>query len=453
MRLLVSSSPWALPRFVPNVFRELAGQGAHLLFASEDDRDPVPAGLAQHPHVGRASLSRGRHAGAEAVTLFRRLSDLVRFLDPELTDAHWPRRRTALRVLVRAGHPDAESLADRLAALSLPGEVHSSLAGSLGDIERLLPPDPAMVGAMAALEVDAVLLVSRCSLGGAERDVIKAARHLGLPTIMLVWSWDNLSSKALLTEHPDHLLVWNDWQVAEAVRLHGLPAERVHPLGAPNFDDFFDRLASLPDRGPPPAGAPRTILYLGSSKNISREEPVLFERWLAAVRSADEPLVRRARVVVRPYPGVGAWSRWRPGPTDDLAVERSPKTDTAGLARLLAAADAVVALNTSAEIEAAIAGRPVVTFRGGPQAPGQEGSVHFEYLLERQGGFVIDSPSLDAHVRNLARVLRGDHDREGMRRFVERFVRPLGIDRPVAPIVASTLLRLAAEQQPAAVAT
>lgn len=70
--------------------------------------------------------------------------------------------------------------------------------------------------------------------------------------------------------------------------------------------------------------------------------------------------------------------------------------------------------------------------------------MHFEYLLEQNGGFVVDSRDLDEHVRNLGRVLRDGHDRERQRAFVESFVRPRGLDRPVSPTVADTILEHAA---------
>jgi hypothetical protein len=444
VRILVNSSPWSLPRHVPNVFAELLAHGADVVFAAAGDENPVPPAVEGHGRANRVVLPLRRTNEAEAVALFRRVTDLVRFLDPALPDARWPRRRTALRALVRAGHPDAEALAARIAALELPEPVHARLTETLRGVELLLPPEPGLVEAVGELAVDAVLLVSRCSLGGVERDLLKAARRLGLPTIMLVWSWDNLSSKALLTEQPDQLLVWNDLQVDEAVRLHGMPRERVHALGAPSLDDFF--LEVERHAGDTPGSEERaTIVYLGSSSNISPAEPTIFERWLNAVRASDDERVRSARVLLRPYPAGTSWKRWQPPEPATFAVERGRKLDAAGLARLLLQADAVVALNTSGELEAAIAGRPVVTFRAGELAPGQEGSVHFEYLLERHGGFVVDSADLDEHVRNLARVLAAGHDRESVQAFVTRFVRPLGLDRPVSPLVASTVLELAAQ--------
>jgi hypothetical protein len=441
MRLLVNSSPWSLARSLPGVMGSLLDRGAELVVAGPAEQDPLPEQVRGRPGVSVVELpvTTSRDPVTD-IRLLRALSDLVRFYQPELAEAYWPRRRAAVRMLDLADHPDSAETAPRLAAVRVPRDVQAKAAEILAEIERCVPTGPELLAAVRALQVDAVLLISRCSPGGAERDLLKVARELRVPSLMLVWSWDNLSSKAILAERPDHLLVWNELQVDEAVRLQGFPRDRVHALGAPSFDEFFAALETV-ER---PAREGKTILYLGSSKNISRREPeAVLPDWLAAVRSASDPLVREANIIVRPYPGGGAWRRWRPQPTD-FTVERGKKLAPVGLARTLAGVDAVVALNTSGELEAAIAGLPVITFRAGADAPGQEGSIHFEYLLEQNGGFVIDSLDLDEHVENLARVLRGGHDSDRQRAFVESFVRPRGLERPVSPVVAETILERAA---------
>lgn len=442
MRILVSSSPWPLAWSLPGVVGELLDGGAELVFSGVEGKDPVPEAVRGRPGTSVVHLPASREPTEEqAIKLLRALSALTRFYGPELSDAHWSRLRTSNRLLHFAGHPHQSEVAPTLAALQVPPDVQTRVAEAVNAIESHVPPPHGLVDAVAALDLDAVLLVSRCSLGAAERDLLKATGRLGLRTLMLVWSWDNLSSKAALHEHPDHLLVWNELQVDEAERLHGFPRERVHALGAPSFDDFFERIAAV-ER---PARERKTVLYLGSSSNISAHEPDIFMTWLAAVRGADDPVVRNADVVVRPYPGGGAWKSWKPGPEPaGFVVQRGRRWERDGLAATLAGVDTVVALNTSGELEAAIADLPVVTFRAGAEAPGQEGSIHFEYLLERNGGFVVDSRDLDEHVANLSRALRGEHDRERQRAFVERFVRPLGLDRPVSPVVAARILELAA---------
>jgi hypothetical protein len=443
-RRLLVLSPRLLVASMPDVFTQLLEADVQLLFSGRSaDQLRVPEELASHPNADIIALPLARGLPAQDGERLRRaLRDGLRFLDESLADASWARARALRRFFKLAGHPDWKRAPATYEGLALPHHVSDRLEDALRRVQSFVPPPRELEEAIAELGVDAVVLVSRCTLGGYEADAIKTARRLGIPSILLVWSWDNLSSKAVLHEHPDRLLVWNEIQKREAVELHGVPAERVEVVGAPGFDRFF---AQLEETAPATDDdGRRTIVYAGSSNNVAPEEPDVFARWLEAVRRSDDPAVRDARVRVRPHPGEGPWRTWAPPPDDPLvSVERWPRHERDHLAPLLASADVVVALNTSAELEAAIVGRPVVTFRAGSGAPGQEGSVHFRYLLEQEGGFVIDSQDLGEHVSTLSRVLAGDVDRERQRAFVERFLRPNGLDRPVSPLVASTIEALA----------
>ena len=179
-----------------------------------------------------------------------------------------------------------------------------------------------------------------------------------------------------------------------------------------------------PDRRPP-APAVSRLLAEGRPRRAA-----VFARWLAAVRASADERVRTAEVVVRPHPASPRWEDWTPPDGVRLSLPGA-KIETARLSQLLVDADAVVALNTSAEIEAAITGTPVLTFRAGDDARGQEGSLHFRYLLEEHGGFVARRTGhLPTHVEQLAAVLRGAHDPEPARSFVESFVRPRGARPP-----------------------
>jgi hypothetical protein len=440
-------APRGVLTHVSGVFFELQARGVELVFAAKTrhvERVRLPEGLVEGGGASVVKLPLRRiGTDADAIKALRLLADYVRFLDPTLPQAGYPRSRIAGRLR------SLGVLAEDEPSGSLPPDAHVWLQQALRRLEELVEPQPALEQAVAELAPDGMLLVTRCSFGGSEPDAIKVARRLGLPSIMLVWSWDNLSSKAVLQEQPDRLLVWNDVQCSEAVELHGIPAERVEVVGAANFDRFFEEFDASPGRGDRD-GRPATILYLGSSPNIAADEPEIFDRWRRALRSSGDRILQEAAIVVRPHPAsVERWRAW-PTPEDVTLAEPRAKVEHATLARLLGRADVVVALNTSAEIEAAIAGCPVVTFRAGADAPGQEGSLHFSYLLTASDGFVVDSPSLESHTRRLGAVLRGDFDRGAIDRFVERFVRPRGIDAMVSPIVAATVVDLIAAGRPVA---
>src|SRR5690242_6601089 len=109
---------------------------------------------------------------------------------------------------------------------------------------------------------------------------------------------------------------------------------------------------------------------------------------------------------------------------------------------------AVVALNTSAELEAGIAGRPVYTVLSTDDAAdGQANTIHFNYLLREHGGFVHYAPDLASHVEQLAAAVDGPADTGAIRTFIGAFLRPLG-DAPVAPALAQMLIDRAAALEP-----
>jgi hypothetical protein len=106
---------------------------------------------------------------------------------------------------------------------------------------------------------------------------------------------------------------------------------------------------------------------------------------------------------------------------------------------------AVAGLNTSAMIEAGILGKSVHTIATSEFAGGQEQTLHFHYLLARNGGLVEVAADLAEHCRQMSEALA--HPEVGAarsRQFVQSFVRPGGLDRPVAPIMADEIERVAA---------
>ena len=107
---------------------------------------------------------------------------------------------------------------------------------------------------------------------------------------------------------------------------------------------------------------------------------------------------------------------------------------------------AVVGLNTSAFLEAAVVGKPVHTVLD-PQISkdNQEGTIHFHYLLDVNGGLLRVAPTLDEHVQLLAESLapEGGGDVKA-HRFVEGFIRPFGMAEPATPRFADAIEKLAA---------
>jgi FkbM family methyltransferase len=330
-------------------------------------------------------------------------------------------------------------------------------------VERAIPRDPVHDEFLRVVAPDVLLVTPGLHFGSGQADFVKSAQGLGIPAWMLLFSWDNLSTKGALHVAPDLMFVWNERQRREAAELHDYPPDRVVVVGAPRFDPFFALRSSLTRRdflAPIGLDAERpTLLYLCSSRFIAEDEPRFIVSWLGAIRAATGPLAT-CNVVIRPHPdvpfeaaaepqvvhwrGMPQATGWAHRPFDDAraVVLRTTYLTQEAFFECLHHADAVVALNTSAELEAGIAGRPVFTVLANDRsADGQAHTLHFNYLLRDHGGFVSYANELQSHVAQLASALIEPPPARDIQRFVREFLRPLG-DEPVAPLLA----RMVAEQ-------
>jgi hypothetical protein len=98
-------------------------------------------------------------------------------------------------------------------------------------------PIPRTARAFISDQAPAVVLVSPLvEFGSAQSDYIRAAELAGVPSVLLVASGDDLTSKGAIRDVPTVTVTSDETQVDEAVRLHGLPHERVVAVGTESFN-------------------------------------------------------------------------------------------------------------------------------------------------------------------------------------------------------------------------
>jgi hypothetical protein len=375
----------------------------------------------------------------------RRTLDYLRYLRPEYRDAPKLRQR-ARRTL-----PD-EVLAriDRKG----PGLGLRAYAAWLTALDRVIPSDDAIEAQVRALAPDVMAVTPLIEAGAPQTDYVRAARRLGIPAVLCVASWDNLTNKGLIHGPVDLVTVWNQAMKQEAVTFHGVPAGRVVVTGAAAFDHWFAWQPSTSReafcaRVGLPADRPY-LLYLCSSRFIAPSEVPFVRRWLAALRQSSSPALRDVGVLVRPhpqnaeqwqgvdlgYPRVAVWPRAGAAPVD--TGSRSEYFDS------MHHSAAVVGINTTAEIESAIVGRRAFTVLDEEFRDTQEGTLHFHHLKERGGGLLRVAATLEAHAAHLDAAVRNpERERAACARFVSVFVRPFGLDEPATPRLVAALEQLA----------
>jgi hypothetical protein len=440
-------------RNLDSVIEELARRG-HEIFLGSERADTA---FGAQPIVERlaaayCNVTHGPTPSREADSLF--LASKIRFgydyfhyLDPIYPPG------SGLRPFARERTPTGIVRVSELPVLD-SGPGRRLMRRALDAIDRAVPPSPAIERFLDDQRPDLVVITPLIGLvASSQVDLLRSALARGVPTAVVVWSWDNLSSKAVIRDLPDGLLVWNDTQKREATDMHGVPAERVVVTGAQCFDRWFNR---PPSRSRSEfvrhAGLPDDRLYVmwvGSALlPTSPPEPEVVIRWATQLRASRDPRVRDVSILIRPHPSrIDEWESvdWRRFGNITM-FGRSPIDEDARADYFdsLYHAAAVVGVTTTAFLDAAVVGRPVMAYYADELRQEHEDAVHFQYLLNVEGGLLTMAASLDEHERQIATMLEGPPPDvlERQQRFVNAFVRPRGMDVPATGVVVEALERL-----------
>jgi hypothetical protein len=369
--------------------------------------------------------------------------DYLRYFDQPYGDATKLRSRAVGRV----PHGVERALAVPLRRLP---SLRRALVSAARRVDGWLGDDPGVRRQLEARRPLVLIVTPLVQLRSRQSDWVRAARGLGIPTVLGVYSWDNLTNKGLMHAQPDRVLVWNEAQRRQAIELHGVAPDSIVVAGAWPYDHWFGWQASRSraelcrELGLP--GEQAMILYVCSSRFIAEREPPAVESWVRALRASEDPRVATANVIVRPHPLNG--DDWVEPSLGDLPGVRVFPTNGADPVHdssrsdyfdSIANADAVVGINTSALIESAIIGRPALALPGEEFRSSQDELPHFRELAGERGVVGV-AASMAEHVVQLG-VALSDGAAEAARRerFVETFIRPRGgspspSDRVVAAI-------------------
>ena len=457
--LFVWDSPEYL-RFYDCVVEELAERGHDVSIAVINTNAKKPVGLeglqAYADRVRVLGLV-PQHEGTWGAVAhgLRGVMDFVRYLHPRFAGAATLRARIKRKVLPVAYHwIDA---IPKLAPSRVQGIERALMAG-----ERAIPVCRSIADVLREQNPDVMLVSPLIDAASEQVDWIKAAHASGIRSAACIASWDNLTNKGLMRVEPDMVIVWNDAQKQEAHEYHYIPSSKIVTTGAQLFDKWFlkrparDRAAfcarvGLPDTRP-------FLLFTGSSSFISesRAEVAFVRRWIAALRASGDPTLSDINVLVRPHPY--NCHAWDPDPLTDLpgavffprrGYNPIDPDNRADFFDSIYHSAAVVGINTSAMIEAAIIGRPVFSMLAEEFAGTQEGTIHFHHLLPENGGCVRIASTIDEHVRQLSDRLRDPAAAQAeTQRVIGSFIRPHGIDRPATPVFVDAIERLAAAPAP-----
>jgi hypothetical protein len=426
------------PGFVRNlrpVFVALVGRGHQVDVLFERERngsDLLLASLDDLPRLSWGFAPDRRRAALPAIGRRLRLAlDHLRFLEDNFAESPRLRERARIRVPRVLRIPGLQKQWVRSFYRKIIGRAET-IFGAGGDLDPLL----------TSHTPDVVVLSPFLELGSPQTDYVRSAKRLGIATVGCVSSWDSLTIKGIIREQPDRLLVWNRAQKQDAITLHGMQPGRVEVVGAFPYDHWFNwrssedasafatRVGLDPERP--------FLLYVCSSPFVAPDERTFVRRWRDELRQRGGWL-SSVGILVRPHPQHG--SVWRDlggsgltdvvvwPPTGADPVDHETRDD---YYLSLRHATAVVGVNTSAMVEAGIIGRPIFTVVTEEFLSTQEGTLHFQQLVESASGILTVAKSLREHAEQLEEPISIRPVAEAKETFVRRAIRPYGSGEPCA---------------------
>lgn len=131
-------------------------------------------------------------------------------------------------------------------------------------------------------------------------DFVLLGRKFGIPTIAIMNSWDNPSTKRAVVGRPDWLLVWGPQTQSHAIRFMGMEVDRAVPFGAAQFDIYrqpprVTRDELCRSHGIDPTK--RILLYAGSSKGADE-----FDHLCMIDEAIERGVLPNVAVIYRPHP-------------------------------------------------------------------------------------------------------------------------------------------------------
>jgi hypothetical protein len=233
-------------------------------------------------------------------------------------------------------------------------------------------------------------------------DVIKLGRARGIPTVAIMNSWDNPSTKRAVFGKPDRLLVWGPQTKNLALTYMGMEPARVVSFGAAQFEIYrspprvtreaFCASYDIDPKKP-------ILLYAGSSKGSDE-----FAHLQMIEDAIDGGRLPDISILYRPHPwGRGGykgerlldhpWRRVRidrsmRGYLEEIRAGRKPiyLADYADTHDILANIDALVSPLSTIILEAMLHGKPALCFlpdeKEGSSLPLQARHAHFREVFD-----------------------------------------------------------------------
>ncbi|MBI2639313.1 MAG: hypothetical protein HYW90_00260 [Candidatus Sungbacteria bacterium] len=263
--------------------------------------------------------------------------------------------------------------------------------------------------------------------------MMRAAKRKGVTAIGMVRSWDNVTSKTLLSHIPDYMVVNSERVKDEVSRLGDMPRDRVFAVGIPHYDRYVSsectpRSQFLKVNNIDPQK--KVILFATPGDKYLEKNPIT-PIVLESLKDLDVNVFVRLPVVGRDELGEYVPPKNvvfdNPGMYPNFTEAHMTKEADRHLANCLNASDIVITWASTMIVDAAIFNKPTILigFDASPRAYHKSIGQYYDYdhhkfALESGGVRLVKSPEELKHWA--LRYLREPNlDEEGRGKIVKEY--------------------------------
>jgi len=336
-----------------------------------------------------------------------------------LNEFVWDHRQQAPSRLSVMRHVRQKQQSLLMRSLKLPARLMSFMKAEQAfedRLEKILLAYPRSRETLRRLQEDRPeVIVSTGPFQFEQPAVTAAAKTLGIRTLALIPSWDNLSTKNRMVFRYDGYLVWSEETKRELQSFYPQTRDMpIYVIGAPQFDTFFQTRfhQSREDFCAKQGLNPNLpiIVYAVGSPNFLKEHHGALDLAARVVRGD----LGDVQMIVRPHPihdngqMKSIFDRFAPRvilqqtsqPEAPLTSRSQDKEQITEWVSTFRHADVVVNLSSTVTVDAAIFDRPVVNLDYDPE-PGQPNQAlvkdvnhlwtHFKPIAESGGVWLVNN--------------------------------------------------------------
>ncbi len=285
-----------------------------------------------------------------------------------------------------------------------------------------------------------------------EIEYLKAAQAIGIPTVVPVLSWDNLSARGLYYISPDLTLAWNEKHFRLARDIHGIQPEKIIITGSPFFDKWFDRERLIVEKEHflDRVGIDfdnSYVLYLGSTKIVLDDEKTLVRDIISLFRSHADPEIRNTQLIIRAHPANAKYFETFHNPSAIVWPRKGAfpgrRKEQKDFFSMVYHSVATIGVNTTGMVDALVMDKPTIAIMNDKYKEGQLLTDHFPDLLRAD---VLEiAKNIDECAELVIKIMKGDDSkRNARRRFIKEYVRPRGLNRNAGEVAAKAIEMLGA---------